>query len=447
MTSDERTITNPSTLHDPTSFGYSHAVSAPGEIVHIAGQYASDASGAPVPGDFATQVELAFDRLRSALEAVGLDVRRERDGVLGGAAVRQVFFRLGEVVLEVVGTFNRGALINASYVMSMPDFTSNVTGSLDGAILLKMATGLRPEQAQPLIEAALADYPNVTVNTPDDITRNAQASVNQLLGIVTALLLLAVVVAVLGIVNTLVADPVKFLLKEDVTPAGADRFLHFLAPIIAVVPVVAAFAVIPFGDVLEAGGRVITLQAAQLNVGVLYVLAMAALGVYGVVLAGWASNNRWSLLGGIRGSAQMISYEIAMGLALIGVVLTYGTLDLQSMVRQQGALLWGWLPAWGIFYQPFAFVLFLVAGVAESKRIPFDLPESESELVSGYFTEYSGAKHLMFMMADFVEVVLVSALVTTFFFGGWQVPFLARDGFHVAGQVYALPAAWIWAAT
>jgi NADH-quinone oxidoreductase subunit H len=216
-----------------------------------------------------------------------------------------------------------------------------------------------------------------------------------------------------------------------------------LAPVLSVVPPVAAFAVIPFGDVLEVGGRVITLQAAQLNVGVLYVLAMGALGVYGVVLGGWASNSRWSLLGGIRGSAQMISYEIAMGLALVGVVLTYGTLDLQAMVRQQGELLWGWLPAWGILYQPFAFVMFLVAGVAESKRIPFDLPESESELVSGYFTEYSGAKHLMFMMADFVEVVLVAALITTFFFGGWQVPFLGRAGFQLFGQVYALPAAWV----
>jgi NADH-quinone oxidoreductase subunit H len=139
----------------------------------------------------------------------------------------------------------------------------------------------------------------------------------------------------------------------------------------------------------------------------------------------------------------MISYEIAMGLALVGVVLTYGTLDLQSMVRQQGHLLWGWLPAWGILYQHAAFVLFLVAGIAESKRIPFDLPESESELVSGYFTEYSGAKHLMFMMADFVEVVLVAALITTFFFGGWQIPFLEADGFHLFGHVVALPAAWI----
>jgi NADH-quinone oxidoreductase subunit H len=244
----------------------------------------------------------------------------------------------------------------------------------------------------------------------------------------------------LGLINTLVADPVKFLLKEDVVPAGTDRLLHFLAPILSLAPVLVTFAVVPFGDVLTLGGRTINLQAAELNLGILYVLAMASLGVYGVVLAGWASNNRWSLLGGIRGSAQMISYEIAMGLALIGVVLTYNTLDLQEIARAQGRLLGGWVPAWGILYQPVAFVIFLVAGVAESKRIPFDLPESESELVSGYFTEYSGPKHLMFMMADFVEVVLVAALVTTLFFGGWQVPYLLRDGFHFPwGGALALP--------
>jgi NADH-quinone oxidoreductase subunit H len=244
----------------------------------------------------------------------------------------------------------------------------------------------------------------------------------------------------LGLVNTLVADPIKFLLKEDITPAGVDRLLHTLAPLVSLVPALLPFAVIPFGDVLQIGDRTINLQAAELNVGILFVLAMASLGVYGVVLGGWASNNRWSLLGGIRGSAQMISYEIAMGLGLIGVVLTFGTLDLQEMARQQGRLVWGWLPAWGILYQPVAFLIFFTAGVAESKRIPFDLPESESELVSGYFTEYSGAKHLMFMMSDFVEVVLVAALVTTLFFGGWQVPYLARDGFHLpGGAMLALP--------
>ena len=244
----------------------------------------------------------------------------------------------------------------------------------------------------------------------------------------------------LGLINTLVADPVKFLLKEDVVPAGVDRTLHFWAPIIGLMPALVAFAVIPFGDVVEIAGRTIDLQVAKLDVGVLFVLAMASLGVYGVVLGGWASNNRWSLLGGIRGSAQMISYEIAMGLGLVAVVLTYGTLDLQEMVRQQGGRIWGWLPAWGIFYQPLGMIILLVAGIAESKRIPFDLPESESELVSGYFTEYSGAKHLMFMMADFVEVVLVAALVTTFFLGGWQFPFLGRGGFDFPGGTHvALP--------
>src|SRR5437667_7964834 len=158
----------------------------------------------------------------------------------------------------------------------------------------------------------------------------------------------------LGLVNTLVADPIKFLLKEDVVPAGTDRLFHFLAPVLTLVPVLVTFAVVPFGDVLRVGDRVIDLQAAPLNVGILYVLAMASLAVYGVVLAGWASNNRWSLLGGIRGSAQMISYEIAMGLALIGVVMTFGTLDLQEMARQQGQLLCARLPACGILFQPLA---------------------------------------------------------------------------------------------
>jgi len=233
-----------------------------------------------------------------------------------------------------------------------------------------------------------------------------------------------------GLVNTLMADPLKFLTKEDIIPRGADRLLHTLAPCLAVFPALVTFAVIPFGDVLVIGGKEINLQVAPLDIGILYVLAMVSLGVYGVVLGGWASNNRWSLLGGIRGSAQMISYEIAMGLALVSVVLTYGHLDLQDMVRAQATTADQWWPRWGIFYQPIGMIILMVAGIAESKRIPFDLPESESELISGYFTEYSGAKHLMFMMADFVEVVLVAVLVTTLFFGGWQVPWLARDGFH-----------------
>ncbi len=243
-----------------------------------------------------------------------------------------------------------------------------------------------------------------------------------------------------GLVNTLMADPLKFLTKEDVIPAGVDRLLHTLAPCVGLMPALVAFATIPFGDVLEIGGRVISLQAAPLNVGVLFVLGMMSLGVYGVVLGGWSSNNRFSLMGGVRGSAQMISYELAMGLAIVAMVMTYGTLDLQEMVRAQGLLLGGWLPAWGILYQPVAFLLFLIAGIAESKRAPFDLPEGESELVAGFFTEYSGIKYLMFFMADFVEIGIVSGLVTTMFFGGWQVPWLLRDGFHFPwGQIVALP--------
>jgi NADH-quinone oxidoreductase subunit H len=245
-----------------------------------------------------------------------------------------------------------------------------------------------------------------------------------------------------GLINTLVADPLKFLTKEDIIPAGVDRFLHTLAPCVNLFPALVTYAVIPFGDVLVLpSGAEINLQVAALDIGVLYVLAMTSLGVYGVVLGGWASNNRWSLLGGIRGSAQMISYELPMGLAIVAMILTYGTLDLQEMARAQGALLFGWLPAWGIFYQPLAFLIFLCAGIAESKRIPFDLPESESELISGYFTEYSGVKHLMFFMTDFVEVIIVSGLVATLFFGGWQVPYLARGGFEFPwGATIALPA-------
>ena len=248
----------------------------------------------------------------------------------------------------------------------------------------------------------------------------------------------------LGLVNTMIADPLKFLTKEDFIPPTGDRFLHTLAPCMALFPALVTFAVIPFGDVLNIGERSINLQVANLNIGILYVFAMGSLGVYGIVIGAWASNNKFSMLGGVRGSAQMISYEIAMGLSVIGVLMVYGTLELQDIARGQGALLrdfmptWlsflspliGWLPAWGIFLQPLAFLLFFTAAVAETKRIPFDLPEGESELVAGYHVEYSGGKFLMFFAGEFAEVVAVAGLVTTLFFGGWQVPYLLRDGFH-----------------
>jgi len=173
---------------------------------------------------------------------------------------------------------------------------------------------------------------------------------------------------------------------------------QFRAAVIS--PVRITFVVIPFGDTISIAGHRIGLEAANLNAGALYLLATIGLGVYGVALAGWSSNNRWALLGGIRATAQMISYELAMGLAIVSVIMTFGTLNLQEIVRGQGGVWFGFLPRWGIFMQPLAFILLLVAGAAESKRIPFDLPESESELIQGYFTEYSGGKQAVFMLTD-----------------------------------------------
>lgn len=245
----------------------------------------------------------------------------------------------------------------------------------------------------------------------------------------------------LGFVNTLVADPLKLFTKEEFVPAGADKFIHGIAPFLALFPAVITMVAVPFGDSIEIAGRVVELQAVRLDVGVLFVSATMSMGVYGVALAGWSSNNRWALLGSIRGSAQMISYELAMGISLVSMILFYGTLDMQAMVRAQGGLFLGFLPDWGIFYQPVACLIIFVAGIAESKRVPFDLPECESELISGYYTEYSGGKQASFMLADFAESVMVAGLVTTMFFGGWQVPYLSKEGFALPGMSpIALPA-------
>jgi NADH-quinone oxidoreductase subunit H len=225
------------------------------------------------------------------------------------------------------------------------------------------------------------------------------------------------------------ADAIKMFTKEDLVPAGADRALHALAPFFSVFFALAAFAAIPFGDRLVLDGRVIELQIAKIDVALLYIFAMLSLGVYGVILAGFASRNNYALLGGLRATAQMISYEIALGISIIGVVLVYGTMDLQELVRRQGETVGGWLPLWGIVVQPVAFFVFLTAALAETKRTPFDLPEGESEII-GYFVEYSGMKFGMFYLTDFLETILVACLATTLFFGGWQVPYLLPDGFH-----------------
>jgi NADH-quinone oxidoreductase subunit H len=234
-----------------------------------------------------------------------------------------------------------------------------------------------------------------------------------------------------------IADVLKMLSKEEFIPQGANKFLFNIAPYLSVTFALVGFAAIPIGDQLIVGTKVIELQAANINIGLLFIFAMMSMGIYGVVLAGFSSNNNYAFLGGMRGAAQMIAYEITMGAAIMGVIMVFNTLDLQVLVRAQGEyLMGGWLPKWGVFVQPLAFILFLTAATAETKRTPFDLPEGESEIV-GYFVEYSGMKFGMFFMADLVETVLVSALMTTLFLGGWQVPYLHPDGFYFpwGGQI------------
>lgn len=233
----------------------------------------------------------------------------------------------------------------------------------------------------------------------------------------------------IGILNAL-ADVIKMLFKEDIAPVTADKFLHTLAPLISVFFAIMAFACIPIGPTIELFGREIPLQVANVNAGLLIVLALGSIGVYGVILAGMVSGNNLATIGGLRASSQMISYEIALGVSLVGPIIWYGTLDLQQIVLSQGNYWFnGWLPQWGIFVQPVACIIFMTAALAHTKRVPFDLPEAEPEII-GYFTEYSGMKFGLFFLTDFIEIVLVSAVTTTLFFGGWQVPYLTPTGFE-----------------
>ncbi len=209
------------------------------------------------------------------------------------------------------------------------------------------------------------------------------------------------------------ADAIKLFLKEDLTPAMADKFVFTLAPLLALVPAIMAFAAIPFGP---APFNV----AADLNVALLFLLAMSSLNVYAIVLAGWSSNNKYSLLGGMRSSAQMISYELAMGLALVTVVMASGETSLSAIVEQQKDMQWNFLK----FPLMFAFLVYFIAGIAETNRAPFDLPEAESELVAGFHTEYSSMKFALFFMAEYLNMVTVSAIATALFFGGWRGPLI-----------------------
>jgi NADH-quinone oxidoreductase subunit H len=218
------------------------------------------------------------------------------------------------------------------------------------------------------------------------------------------------------------ADLLKFIFKEDIVPDKSTRFIYFLAPVIATMAALMTMIVYPFGPETRIPLiGTIPLAIARFDVALLYVLGITSVGVYGIMLAGWSSNNKYSLMGGLRSSAQMISYELALGLGLIGVILIAGTLDLQSIVEMQSR----WHGAgWFILFQPIGFIVYLIAAIAETNRVPFDLPEAETELVAGFHTEYSAMKFALFFLAEYINMFTVSMLATTLFLGGWNVPFL-----------------------
>jgi len=230
------------------------------------------------------------------------------------------------------------------------------------------------------------------------------------------------------------ADGIKFLTKEDIIPDGVDKPIFILSPAIVLIPALMTFAVIPFGSNISLFGRNISLQVADVNVGILYILALTSIGVYGIVLAGWSSNNKYSMLGGLRSAAQLISYELAMGLAIVSIILLDGSLKLNDIVSsQQGSLF-----SWYIFKQPLAFLIFLIATYAETNRLPFDMAEAEQELIGGYHTEYSSMKFAMFFMAEYANMITAAALTVTLFFGGWDIPFVDESSLGLVGGLLSI---------
>jgi NADH-quinone oxidoreductase subunit H len=219
------------------------------------------------------------------------------------------------------------------------------------------------------------------------------------------------------------ADGIKFLFKEDLTPPHVYKPLYIAAPILAVVFALTSIAVIPIGNPVTINGLQIPLQITDVNIGLLVILGVTSLGVYGVALSGWSSNSKYSLLGGLRASAQMVSYEIALGLSLVGVLIMSGSFSLKEIVDAQRGFFWGFVPKWNIFHGQFvAFFIYLTAAYAETNRVPFDLPEAETELVAGYHTEYSAMKFAMFFMAEYANMITVACLATVLFLGGWSGP-------------------------
>ena len=248
------------------------------------------------------------------------------------------------------------------------------------------------------------------------------------------------------------ADGAKFLFKEDITPPHVYKPLYIAAPMIAMVFAVSSMAVIPIGGWVTVGGVTTPLQITDLNIGLLVILGITSVGIYGVALAGWASNSKYSLLGGLRASAQMVSYEVALGLSLVGVLILSGTFSLRGIVDAQSGAWWGWLPKWNFFRGQFvAFFIYLMAAFAETNRVPFDLPEAETELVAGYHTEYSAMKFAMFFMAEYANMFTVACLASLLFLGGWHGPLFGPiwlqeilPVFWFALRVFAFIFLYIW---
>ena len=219
------------------------------------------------------------------------------------------------------------------------------------------------------------------------------------------------------------ADGLKFIFKEDLTPPHVHKALYIAAPMLSVICAVSSIAVIPIGNWVDVAGLHIPLEITEVNIGLIVIFGITSMGVYGVALAGWSSNNKYSLLGGLRASAQMVSYEISLGLSLIGVLIVSGSFSLRQIVDAQGGRFWGFVPRWNVFHgQEVAFFIYLMSAYAETNRVPFDLPEAETELVAGYHTEYSAMKFAMFFMAEYANMITVGCLATLLFLGGWHGP-------------------------
>ncbi len=232
-----------------------------------------------------------------------------------------------------------------------------------------------------------------------------------------------------------IADVIKLMVKEDITPTKADRWVFTLAPFIALIPALIVFAVIPFGSAVSIFGTQVTLQVTDLNVGLLYIVSVASIGVYGIILAGWSSNSKFPLLASLRASAQLISYEVAVTMTLVSMVVSAGTLSMQGIVQAQ--LSQG---VWFAFLQPLALFIFFVGGLAETNRAPFDLSEAEQELTGGFHTEYSGMRFALFFLAEYANMIVVSAVATTLFLGGWLRPFPSLEALRFLGYIPG----WCW---